>query len=68
MFNSSDDRFFYNLKSTSVFIQGLRLPNKGIAHCPAAQSERCLGNDERTVLLPVLEAELRDSSGISIDR
>ena len=33
---------------------------KTLAHRPAAQS-RCLRNDERTVLLPVLEAELRDS-------
>ena len=30
IFNSSDDRFFYNLKlkSTKVFIQDLDLPNK----------------------------------------
>ena len=28
IFNSSDDRFFSNLKSTWVFIQDLDLPNK----------------------------------------
>ena len=60
--------FFLNLKSTWVFIQDLDLPNKKIAYCPAAQSRRCLRNDERTVLLPVLKAELRDSSSISIDQ
>ena len=68
IFNSSDDRFFYNLKSTKVFIQDLDLPNKKITHRPASHSRRCLGNDERTVLLPVFEAKLRDSSSISIDQ
>ena len=28
IFNSSDDRFFYNLKSTYFFMQDLDLPNK----------------------------------------
>ena len=41
---------------------------KKIAHRPAAQSRRCLRNDERTVLLHVLEAELRDPGSISIDQ
>ena len=41
---------------------------KTIAHRHAAQSRRCLRNDDRTVLLPVLEAELRDSGTISIDQ
>ena len=41
---------------------------KTITHRLAAQSRRCLRNDERTVLLSVLEAELRDSSSISIDQ
>ena len=59
IFKNSDDRFFSNLKSTQVFIQDLDLPNKkNMTHRPAAQSTRCLRNDERTVLLPVLEAEL----------
>ena len=33
-----------------------------------AQNRRCLRNDERTVLLSVLEVELRDSGSISIDQ
>ena len=33
---------------------------KQIAYHPAAQSRRHLRNDERTILLPVLETELRD--------
>ena len=49
-------------------MQDLDLPNKKITHHPAAQSRRCLRNDDRTILLPVLEAELRDSSSISIDQ
>ena len=39
-----------------------------MAHQPATQSRGYLRNDERTVLLPVLEAELRDSGSISIDQ
>ena len=49
-------------------MQDLDLPNKKITHRPASQSRRCLRNDERTVLLLVLEAELRDSGSISIDQ
>ena len=49
-------------------MQDLDLPNKKVAHRPAAQSRGYLRNDERTVLLPVLEAELRDSGSILIDQ
>ena len=49
-------------------MQDLDLLNKKIAHRPASQSRRCLRNDKQTVLLPVLEAELRDSSSISVDQ
>ena len=57
--------FFSSLKSTQVFIQHLDLQIKKLAHRPATQIRRCLRNDERTVLLPVLEAELQDSGSIS---
>ena len=36
--------------------------------CARTPSKIGLKNDERTVLLPMLEAELRDSSSISIDQ
>ena len=61
--------FFNSLNAAKVLIQDLDLPNKKkIAHQPAAQRRRCLRDDEGTILMPVLEAELRDSNNISTDQ
>ena len=64
----SDDRFFtvWNPHGSWYKLQIYQI-NK-IAHHPVAQSSRCLRNDERTFLLPVLETESRDYNNISMDQ